>query len=152
MLDVDLAWLNNNYQRSLSKYARKCTAHKLREIEPPHRYTALVCFLSQTYRDSIDQLVDMQDKLVNKVCNRAQGQMDDAMRQRHKWIRRSISMVETFAKITLDEEVDDSKVRERIFSEFSKDELSKQLKESSEWLTGKNSHVFHGIVDRYDYI
>jgi len=152
VLDIDLDWLNNNYQRSLAKYARKCTAHKLREIEPQHRYAALVCFLSQTYRDCIDQLVDMQDKLVNKVRNRAQGQLEDAMRQRHKWIRQSIAMVETFAKIALDEEGDDSKVRERIFREFSKEELSTQLKESSEWLTGKNSHVFHGVVGRYGYI
>ena len=49
VLEIDLSWLNNNYQRSLCKYARKCTAHKLREIEPSHRHAALVCFLCQTY-------------------------------------------------------------------------------------------------------
>ena len=152
ILKVDVAWLNNNYQRSLSKYARKCSSHKLREIEPSHRYAALVCFLSQTYRDSIDQLVDMLDKLVNKVSNSAQGQLEEAMRRRHKWIRQSISMVETIAAIALDDEVDDSKVRERIFDEFTRDELTQQIHDAREWLAGKNSHVFHGIVDRFGYI
>jgi uncharacterized protein DUF4158 len=65
--EVDLSWLNNNYQRSLAKYARRCSAHKLREVEPSHRHAALICYLWETYRDSIDHLIDMQDKLVLKV-------------------------------------------------------------------------------------
>ncbi len=58
ILDVDLSWLNNNYQRALAFYVRGCNAYAvrccalrstpsawLRQIEPNHRYATLVCFL-----------------------------------------------------------------------------------------------------------
>lgn len=32
ILSLDLAWLNNNYQRSLTRYARRCSADKLRRF------------------------------------------------------------------------------------------------------------------------
>jgi len=33
ILDTELSWLNNNYQRALAAYVRKCDAHRLREVE-----------------------------------------------------------------------------------------------------------------------
>jgi len=59
VLDVDLSWLNNNYQRVLSNYVQKRPANKLRELIISHRYAAISCFLHQTYGDTIDQIVDM---------------------------------------------------------------------------------------------
>ena len=53
ILEINLSWLNNNYQRSLAAYVRTCDAHRLREVEPYHRYGAMVCFLWQTYQDTI---------------------------------------------------------------------------------------------------
>ena len=57
ILAVDLSWLNNNYQRALAFYVRGCNAYWLRQIEPNHRYAALVCFLWQTYQDTIDYIM-----------------------------------------------------------------------------------------------
>jgi Domain of unknown function (DUF4158) len=150
--EVDLSWLNNNYQRSLAKYARRCSAHKLREVEPSHRYAALICFLWQTYRDSIDHLIDMQDKLVLKVCNRAEKQCDDALRQRHRSIRRSVSMFRSLASIVLDEGIVDGRVREEVFRRIPRDELAQQVEESADWLSGADSHMFPGVVRRFDYV
>jgi TnpA family transposase len=150
--EVDLSWLNNNYQRSLAKYARRCSAYKLREVEPSHRYSALICFLWQTYRDSIDHLVDMQDKLVLKVCNRAQNQCDDALRQRHRSIRRSVSMFRSLASVVLDEGVVDGRVREEVFQRIPRDDLALQVQEADGWLSGADSHMFPGVVRRFDYV
>ena len=60
VLDIALSWLNNNYQRSLASYVRKCDAHRLREVESFHRYGALVCFLRQNHQDTIDFIIDMR--------------------------------------------------------------------------------------------
>jgi hypothetical protein len=50
VLDVDLAWLNSNYQRALFHQVRKSSAHRLRELlAPSRRQAALVCFLWQSY-------------------------------------------------------------------------------------------------------
>ena len=67
ILDIDLFWLNNNFQRSLARYAKRSDANRLRQLEPNHRHAVLVCFLCQLYRDTMDQMVDMYDKLINKI-------------------------------------------------------------------------------------
>lgn len=44
IIDLDISWLNNNYQRSLTKYVLRCSAKRLRALQDSYRYTALVCF------------------------------------------------------------------------------------------------------------
>jgi hypothetical protein len=64
VLGVDLSWLSGNYQRALFHQVRKSSAARLRELAEPRRRAALVCFLWQSYRDAVDQAVDMFDKLL----------------------------------------------------------------------------------------
>jgi len=45
ILEIDISWINHNYQRSLAKYVHRCSANRLRELIPQHRYTAIACFL-----------------------------------------------------------------------------------------------------------
>lgn len=59
VLEIDIKWVNNNYQRSLAKYVLRCSAHRLRELESTHRYTALICFLWQIQLDTVDFMIDM---------------------------------------------------------------------------------------------
>jgi hypothetical protein len=60
VLGVDLLWLNGNYQRALFHQVRKFSVTRLRELAEPRRRAALVCFLWQSYRDAVDQVVDME--------------------------------------------------------------------------------------------
>ena len=46
VLDLDLSWLNSNYQRALFHKVRKSSAHRLRELKEPVRQAVLACFLS----------------------------------------------------------------------------------------------------------
>ncbi len=80
VLAVDLSWLNANYQRALFHYVRKCPADRLREIARPRHLAALVCFLRQSYRDAVDQAVDMFDKLLTRTHTRAEHELDEQMR------------------------------------------------------------------------
>ncbi len=78
-LSINLSWLNNNYQRALAKHARKCSAHRLKELSPSHRYTSLVCFLLQTYQDTVDFVVDMQDRILLRISSQAEREVDEAL-------------------------------------------------------------------------
>jgi hypothetical protein len=55
---LDTHWLNNNYQRTLTKYVLRCSAKRLRDLQASYRYTALVCFLKQINLDTIDHIID----------------------------------------------------------------------------------------------
>jgi len=54
-----LPWLNPNLQKALAQHVWQARAHRLRGLPAPQRYTVLVCFLTHTYRDPLDPLVDM---------------------------------------------------------------------------------------------
>ncbi|MFC1714457.1 Tn3 family transposase [Candidatus Poribacteria bacterium] len=152
ILDIDLSWLNNNYQRALTNYIQRCSAYRIRELTPHHRYAAIACFLRQTYSDTIDQIIDMYDKLINKVYRWAQDDLDKVLKQKRRSIQKSLSMFTTVGEILLDNTVSDSNVREVLFRMLSPDDLAEQLEQSKELSTGKNSHLFHGIIRRFIYL
>lgn len=152
ILRIDLSWLNNNFQRSLTRYAKHCDANRLRELEPGHRYATMTCFLLQLYRDTVDHLVDMFDKLINKIYTRAQRDVDIHQKSQRKKIRESL---ETFSKLTdliLDDSIDNETLRQMMFSEIGKELLLAQKEAVGKWLTGKHSHTFNLVKDRFSYI
>ena len=65
IMDIDLSWLNNNLQRSLTRHKKRCDANKMSELDQSRRYVALACFLTQGFRDTMDFMVDMYLKLIN---------------------------------------------------------------------------------------
>lgn len=112
VLDIDLSWLSNNFQRSLARYTKRCDVHKMRELESPRRYAALVCFLAQTYCDTTDFMIDMYDKLINKTYNHAQVDIDNHNKSQRRQIRKSMTTFKTLAELILDERIEDSVLRE----------------------------------------
>jgi TnpA family transposase len=152
VIEVDLAWLNNNYQRSLANYVQKCSADRLRELVPSHRYAAVTCFLWQTHRDTIDQIVDMYDKLINKIYNWAQEDLDESIKRKRKSIQKVLAMFTTVGEVLLNDAISDDCIRETLFSKFPQEELAAQIEQSREWTTGKSSHVFHGVMRRFSYL
>ena len=152
VLDVDLSWLNNNYQRSLSRYAHRCSADRMRNLKEERRYSVLVCFLRQVYQDTIDHMVDMHGKLMLRVENRAQEDVDAEMRRQRRFIRNSLHSFHKLGQIVLDDTVPDSELRQAVFREVGKDRLSEQLTATESWLTGKYSHVFNLVVQRFYYL
>lgn len=152
ILKIDLSWLNNNFQRSLTHYAEHQTTSKLRRLNPDHRYAILVCFLTQVHQDTVDQMVDMYDKLINRIYNHAQIDLDNNHKAQQKRIRESLSTFKDVAELILDESVDDAFLRKELFQRIGKDKLTNQVEEVNVWLTGKYSHVFNIVKQRFSYI
>lgn len=149
---VDTHWLNNNYQRTLTKYVLRCSAKRLRDLQTSYRYTALVCFLKQISLDTIDQIIDMHNKLMLKVYNRADMQMDEAIRKQRKHFKEGQLLLDKIAGLILDNAIEDSQLRENIFNYVKRETLEQHLLNSKDWLTGKFSHVFHLVVERFSYL
>src|SRR5262249_57351140 len=67
VLALDLTWLNPNLQKVLARQAWQASVARLRGLLVPQRYTLVVCFLRQTYQETIDHLVEMYQKLVTGI-------------------------------------------------------------------------------------
>jgi len=152
ILVVDLAWLNNNYQRSLALYAKRCSADRLKEIIPVRRYAALTCFLWQIFHETIDQLIDMFDKLVGKICKHAENDLNKDLTSHRQVVQQALSMFQEMGQIILDEQLKDKEIRSCLFKKVSKTALSAQLKNLEIWPGGKSGHMFDGVLKRFGYI
>jgi TnpA family transposase len=151
-LAVDLSWLNANYQRALFHYVRKCSADRLREAGRDRRLAALVCFLRQSYRDAVDQAVDMFDKLLTRAHTRAERELDDQMRGQRQTIKAALAALRSLGAIILDDSVVATALRPRLFAAVPRDALAAQVAGLDEWVTGKKSDVFHGLVRRFNHL
>lgn len=152
ILVVDLTWLNNNYQRNLALYAKRCSADRLKVISPPRRYAALICFLKQTFHETIDQLIDTFDKLVGKICKHAENDLNKDLTSHRQVVQQALSMFQELGQVILDENLKDKEVRSILFKKVSKTALSAQLKDLEIWPGGKNGHMFDGVLNRFGYI
>ena len=152
VLTIDLSWLNNNYQRFLTRYARRCSADRMRNLQAKHRYGVLVCFLRQEYPDTVDHMIEMHGKLMTSVYSRAQEDIDEQARKQRQLIRSSLATLHTLGQIILDESIRDDTLRQVLFSQVDKEKLTSQMTEVETWLTGKYSHVFNLVLQRYTYL
>ncbi len=152
VLELDLFWLNNNFQRSLARHAKRSDANRLRQLEPNHRRAVIVCFLCQLYRDTMDHLVDMYDKLINKIYNHARKDVDNYHKSQRKQIRASLKTFDALTDLILDASIDDTTLRQVMFDEIGKDQLLVQKEAVSAWLNGKHSHTFNLVKNRFSYI
>ena len=109
VLGIDLEWLNRNYQRALFHYVRKCSAHRLREL-------------------------------------------DQHLREQRRTIRSPLLSLRSVGKLILDDTITDANLRRRVFQTVSRQELSAQMEQLSDWVTGSKSDVFHGVVKRFSYL
>jgi hypothetical protein len=123
VLDIDLSWLNNNYQRTLARFASRYPADRLSQLIPTHRHAVLVCFLRQVYCDTLDHMLDMYHKVMTTVYNRAQDDVDQYNRQQRHHIRAALSSFSIVAPLLLSDTVPDGELRETVFDKIDRSKL-----------------------------
>ena len=152
ILNVDLSWLNNNFQKTLARRAQQYTAYRLREVQEDHRYSLVICFLWQTYRDTIDHIVEMFDKLLTDKERRAHSALDKSLRQQRTTLRSALTMLKSMGKILLDAGISDQEVRSVVFEQVSREKLEKEMLELDDWLNGKHDEIFPLMMRNFSYL
>jgi len=152
LLSLDMQWLGNNFQRHLAQYAQKCSIYRLRRLKNERRYAVLTCFLHQLYQDTSDAMVEMYDKLVNKVYNRADKDIEEYMKKRRKQVKKALSNYRKVLGVLLDDSVQQEEIRAKIFDQIAPEILHEEIREMDALLGGKYNDSFHLVVARHNYI
>jgi len=152
VLALDLTWLNPNLQKVLARQAWQASVARLRGLLVPQRYTLVVCFLRQTYQETIDHLVEMYQKLVTGIYRRAQGDLDEAVKQHRPTLKGTLQSFQLIGQTLFDAHVPPDAVRATVFQQIPTARLQAQLQEAAHWLTGDTSDVFPWVQKRYSYI
>jgi hypothetical protein len=90
---------------------RKSSVTRLRELAEPRRRAALVCFLWQSYRDAIDQAVDMFDKLLTRAHTLARNELDEQLCRQRQTIQVWLTALMSLGRIILDDAISDEELR-----------------------------------------
>ncbi len=152
ILSLDMGWLNNNYQRSLARYARQCTLFRLRRLREERRHAMLVCFLLQLHQDTFDAMVQMYDKLINKVHNRAERDVDAYLKQHRCKIRSSLSHYQKVLAVLLDKAVRSEAIRSSIYDQVDLPSLEQDYAEIGILSNSKHQHTFDRVIARHSYL
>ena len=152
ILTIDISWVHPNYQRALYNHVRKSYTDRLKKTEPNRRRALLVCFLHQRYRDGIDQIIDMFDKLMTRISTRSDNALKETMFKQRRVLRQSARFTQQVATCLLNEALSAEEKVEQILAQFSQEELAALALEADPWASGKKSHVFHLIVAKYGYL
>ena len=111
MLEVDMGWVNGNWQRILFHRVRTATAGRLRRMAAPQRHFALVCFLHQAWHDTLDQAVDMYAKLLDRNRKLVEHQLDEKLKAQRHAIDRIVHRYPEIGAVLLDTDVHDAELR-----------------------------------------
>ena len=152
ILEVDMGWLNNNFQRALARYARQCSIYRLRRLKEERRYTVLACFLRQIHQDTFDAAVQMHDKLMNKMYNKADKEIDDYMKSRRRNIRSSLARYRKILGVLLDEDIGKEDMQAAIFSAVDAQTLKDEMDTIGEMLGNNYSDSFKRVIARHSYL
>lgn len=152
VVTLDLAWLNQNLQNALARQVTQTSAHRLRALAAPQRDTALVCFLRQTYHETLDQLVAMYHKLMTGISRRAAPALDTAVKRSRATLRSTLQSFQWMGQALCDPTVSPEAIRTTVFAQVSPERLQTQLAEAAHCLTGDLSAVFPRVMKRYRYL
>ena len=77
VLGIDVGWVTGHDQRILFHSVRIASAARIREMAAPRRHLALVFFLHQAWRDTLDQAIDMYGTLLDRHRTGVDDHLDD---------------------------------------------------------------------------
>jgi hypothetical protein len=91
----------------------------------------------------------MFDKLLTRAHTQAQNELDEQLCSQRQTIQSSLTALRSLGRIILDDAISDEELRARLFAAVSREELVACVDKIGEWVIGKRSDLFHGIVRRH---
>ena len=146
---IDVSWVNGNHQRVLYHVVRTGSAARLRRLAAPRRHLALVCFLHQAWRDTLDQAVDMYGKLLDRSRKQAEQRLDEKLKAQRRVVDRVVHRYSALASVLLDPGVDDAELRPRLLAAVAERELLQDRADLAGWTKGDRRARFEEAVERH---
>lgn len=149
ILNIDTNWLNSNYQRSLFHLVRTSNVDRLKAMGKPRLYLALVCFLHQSWRDAIDQAIDMYGKLLERHQKQVKNSLDNQLKSQRRSIDRIIRNYTTITSILLDSNIEAVSLKTRLLEVIAIEDLQMDFSELSQWTRGDSGAKFAELCSKY---
>ncbi len=148
----DLSNINANRRQFLAQIGRRSTNQGLKRANAERRYPILVAFLSRTYQEVIDELVELFDRCLGDCYSRAKGDLKRFHLEIAKTSNEKIIQFRDIIRFVLDPDIPDPILRKRIYSLHSEDELKHAVEECDHLIRPEKDHSYDYLGKRYSYI
>ncbi len=114
----------------------------LRRFEDAKKYSIVAAFLNTALTDTVDAIVDMQDRLITRYQNQAREKKDALLRSAEKARTAAIEAFEEIGMVIIDEEnIVDGDVRKEVFKKRSSQSLRDLLSDCRSIKFGADAHL-----------
>jgi hypothetical protein len=97
----------------------------LRRFSAAKRSAIVICFLQAARAEMTDGIVEMQDKLITSIHNKARKRYEDLLRATEEARSRAVEVLEELGTVVLDDSIPDHEVRQSIFKLLPIDDISR---------------------------
>ncbi len=126
----------------LSTWGYQRDVWSLRRFDDDQKYSVVAVFLNTVLTDTVDAIVDMQDRLITRYQSQAREKKDALLRSAEKARTAAIEAFEDIGFVIVDEEnIVDSDVRKEVFKKRSAQSLRELLVDCRSIKFGNDAHL-----------
>jgi TnpA family transposase len=139
-------------RRLLASWANRYTVWHLRRFPSAKRHAIVVCFLQMALAETIDALVEMQDKLITRIHNQAHDRYAALLRAGEEARSRAVAAVEQIGTLVLDDGIPEVGLRDRIFERVPRPAIGHLIEECRKLRQGLPASPLALTAHWYGYV
>jgi TnpA family transposase len=154
-LDLPLGIERQIHQNRLLKLAREgaqMSSQHLRDLESKRRYATLVATLIETKATIIDEIIDLNDRIIGSSFNKAKGKHEETFQQLGKAINENLRLYCQIGKALIGARKDGLDPFAAIESVLPWEDFTASIQEAQKLLQPEDFDYLHRISDSYSQI
>ena len=148
----DLSALNPNRRKQLAQIGFRSTAQGLSRMPPQKRYPILLSFIFQLYEEVLDELVELFDRMLQKISNRTERKVAEIQQEIARLAGDKIKLLHDLVKILLDSNISDAELRSAIYRFMPEEKLRVTFVECERINEPIDDNYFKILALRYSYL
>lgn len=148
----DLSTVNPNRRKHLAQIGFRSTAQGLSRMNKMRRYPILLAFLAQLYIEVLDELVEIFDRLLAAISNRAERKLAEIRQEIALLAGDKIKLLQEVVRILIDPAVSDAEVRRAIYKFVPENKLRVTFDECERINEPLDENFFNLLGKRYAYL
>ena len=122
-----LAEIHPATRRLLAGWGYRYSVWNLRRFSVAKRNGIVICFLQAARAEMTDGIVEMQDKLITSIHNKARKRYEELLRATEEARSRAVEVLEGMGTLVLDDSIPDNALRKHIFNLLPSEDMSRLM-------------------------
>lgn len=142
-------------RRLLAGWGYRYNVWHLRRFPDAKRNAIVICFLQAARAETTDAIIEMQDKLITSIHNKARKRYDGLLHAAEEARSRAVEVVEEMGMLVLSDSIPDDQLRGQIFAVLPSDDMTRLVEGCRTLRTGNAGsplglvHHWYGYTRKY---